>query len=36
MADALETEAVILPGIGHLAAFEAPQAVAAALAPLFV
>jgi len=35
MADALETEVVVLPGIGHLAAFEAPDEVAQALAPLF-
>jgi pimeloyl-ACP methyl ester carboxylesterase len=35
MADALETEPVVLAGVGHLAAFEAPDAVAAALAPLF-
>lgn len=35
MAAALGVEPVLLDGIGHLAAFEAPQAAAAALAPLF-
>lgn len=35
MADILDLEPVVLAGVGHLAAFEAPEAVAAALAPLF-
>lgn len=35
MAQALGVDLIVLPGIGHLAAFEAPQAVARALAPLF-
>ena len=35
MADVLDVEPVVLEGVGHLAAFEAPQAVATALAPLF-
>ena len=35
MATALEVEPVVLPGVGHLAAFEDPDAVARALAPLF-
>jgi len=35
MAAALEVEPVILEGIGHLAAFEAPEQVASAVAPLF-
>jgi len=35
MAAALDVEPVFLAGIGHLAAFEAPDAVARALAPLF-
>jgi pimeloyl-ACP methyl ester carboxylesterase len=35
MAEALGTEVVVLPGIGHLAAFEAPADVARALAPVF-
>ncbi|MGC4175182.1 alpha/beta fold hydrolase [Demequina sp.] len=35
MAAALGVEPVVLTGIGHLAAFEAPDAVARALAPLF-
>ena len=35
MADILDVEPVVLAGIGHLAAFEAPEAVARALAPLF-
>jgi len=35
MAAALGVEVVVLPGIGHLAALEAPERVAAALAPLF-
>jgi pimeloyl-ACP methyl ester carboxylesterase len=35
MAAALEVEPVVLPGVGHLAAFEDPDAVARALAPLF-
>lgn len=35
MADALGVELTVLPGIGHLAAFEDPQAVASALDPLF-
>jgi len=35
MADALGVEPVVLPGVGHLCAFEAPGTVAAVLAPLF-
>lgn len=35
MAAALEVEPVVLAGVGHLAAFEDPDAVARALAPLF-
>jgi pimeloyl-ACP methyl ester carboxylesterase len=35
MADVLDVEPIVLPGIGHLAAFEDPDAVARALAPLF-
>ena len=35
MAAVLGVEPVVLDGVGHLAAFEAPRAVAAALAPLF-
>ncbi len=35
MADVLDVEPVVLGGVGHLAAFEAPDAVARALAPLF-
>ena len=35
MAAVLGVEPVVLDGIGHLASFEAPRAVAAALAPLF-
>lgn len=35
MAAALGVELIVLPGIGHLAAFEDPHAVARALAPLF-
>lgn len=35
MADVLNVEPVILTGVGHLAAFEDPEAVAGALAPLF-
>lgn len=34
MADALGVEPVVIPGVGHLAAFEDPAAVARALAPL--
>lgn len=35
MADALGIEPVVLPGVGHLCAFEAPGTMAAVLAPLF-
>ena len=35
MAAALGVDVIVLPGIGHLAAFEAPREVASALAPLF-
>ena len=34
MADALDTELVVLPEVGHISALEAPQAVAEALADL--
>ena len=34
MADALGTELVVLPEVGHISALEAPQAVAEALADL--
>ncbi|WP_084077024.1 alpha/beta fold hydrolase [Demequina sp. NBRC 110057] len=34
MADALGVATTVIPGVGHLAAFEDPAAVAAALAPL--
>ena len=35
MADVLNVEPIVLAGVGHLAAFEAPETVAGALAPLF-
>ena len=35
MADILNVEPIVLAGVGHLAAFEDPDAVARALAPLF-
>ena len=35
MADILDIEPIVLAGVGHLAAFEDPDAVAQALAPLF-